>query len=67
MVGWVPGPAAMFYRTAMIGWVPRTRGHVLQSNHPNLQMPFALSPQGLLVMEGAGAGPWELHSLEPAT
>lgn len=56
----------MIYRTAMVGWVPRTRGHVLQSHRPDLQMPFALSPQGLLVVEEAGAGPWELHSLEPA-
>lgn len=56
----------MIYRTAMVRWVPRTRGPVLQSNRPDLQMPFALSPQGLLVVEEAGAGPWELHSLEPA-
>lgn len=45
---------------------PRTSGHVLQSSHPGLPVPFALSPQGLLVVEGSGAGPWELHSLEPA-
>lgn len=36
MVGWVPGPAAMFYRAAKVGWVLRTRSHDLQNSHVRL-------------------------------